>query len=89
MIEDEDEARRFLEMVFGPMGDGSPAVERNADCKFTERVLNYLFLEWEVELTDYHPDVQNRAIDVIDMMRARGSNVPTAAAKIAVEVLPL
>lgn len=88
--EEYEAASRFLEMVFGPQPEETdPAVLRNPDCKFTEKVLDYLYQEWEIDLVDYSHDVQNRAIDMVDMMRARGENIPNTAGKISMEVIPL
>jgi hypothetical protein len=55
----------FLEKVFGP-DDTNPCVIRNPGCKFTEKVLDYIFFEWEVEVTQYPHEVQNKAMDMID-----------------------
>jgi hypothetical protein len=86
----EDEARKFLEMVFGSQPEETdPVVLRNPGCKFTEKVLNYLYSEWEIELTDYSHDVQNRAIDMVDMMKERGENPSNTAGRISMEVVPI
>lgn len=77
----------FLEKVFGP-DDTNPCVIRNPGCKFTEKVLDYIFFEWEVEVTQYPHEVQNKAMDMIDAMKGK-NNVPNTASKIAMEVLPL
>jgi hypothetical protein len=77
----------FLEKVFGP-DDTNPCVIRNPGCKFTEKVLDYIYFEWEVEVTQYPHEVQNKAMDMIDAMKGK-INVPNTAAKIAMEVLPL
>lgn len=83
----EDRARQFLEKVFGP-DDTNPCVIRNPGCRFTEKVLDYIFFEWEVEVTQYPHEVQNKVMDMIDAMKGN-NNVPNIAAKIAMEVLPL
>ena len=86
----EENARKFLEMIFGAQEeDSDPAVIRNQGCTFTEKVVDYLFLEWEIELIDYPHEIQDRAIDMVDMMKARGASVPGTAAKIAMEVIPI
>jgi hypothetical protein len=77
----------FLEKVFGP-DDTNPCIIRNPGCKFTEKVLDYIFFEWEVEVIQYPHEVQNKAMDMIDAMKDN-SNVPNTASKIAMEVLPL
>ena len=77
----------FLEKVFGP-DDTNPCVIRNPGCKFTEKVLDYIFFEWEVEVIQYPHEVQNKAMDMIEAMKDN-SNVPNTASKIAMEVLPL
>lgn len=84
---EDDKARRFLEEVFGPP-DTNPCVIRNPGCRFTEKVLDYIFWEWEVEVTQYTHEVQNKVMDMIDAMKGN-SNIPNIAAKIAMEVLPL
>jgi hypothetical protein len=77
----------FLEKVFGP-DDTNPCVIRNPGCKFTEKVLDYIFWEWEVEVTQYNHEVQNKVMDMIDAMKGK-NNIPNTASKIAMEVLPL
>ena len=77
----------FLEKVFGP-DDTNPCVIRNPGCKFTEKVLDYIFFEWEVEVTQYNHEVQNKVMDMIDAMKGK-NNIPNTASKIAMEVLPL
>lgn len=84
---DDEKKRKFLESVFGP-DSGEPAVYRNPGCKFTEKVLDYLWMEWELEITHYPNSIQNRAMDVIDRMKGK-DNVPNTAATISMEVLPL
>lgn len=86
----EENARKFLEMVFGEQPEETdPVVLRNPQCKFTDTVLNYLHWEWEIELTDYPHDVQNRAIDMVNMMKERGESPSNTANKISMEVVPL
>lgn len=77
----------FLEKVFGP-DDTNPCVIRNPGCKFTEKVLDYIFFEWEVEVTQYNHEVQNKVMDMIDATKGK-NNIPNTASKIAMEVLPL
>lgn len=86
--EDEDRAKRFLEKVFGPE-DTNPCVIRNTECKFTDKVLDYICHEWMVDVIHYSHEVQHKAMDMIDFMKAKGENVPNTASKIAMEVLPL
>lgn len=83
-----DEVDSFLEDVFGP-DDHNPCVIRNPGCKFTEKVLDYLFFEWMVDLTNYSEDIQNNAMDLIDAMKASQQNVPNTASQIAMEILPI
>lgn len=85
---EEDKAKKFLEDVFGPE-DTDPCVIRNPGCKFTEKVLDYLFYEWEVEVTHYPEEIQTTIMDVLDDMKASGQNVPNTASKIAMEIIPL
>lgn len=84
----DDRAERFIEKVFGA-DDPNPAVKRNPGCKFTETVLDYLQWEWEIEILDYPHEIQDRAIDMIDMMTRRRSSVPSTAARIANEIIPI
>lgn len=58
-------------------------------CKFAESVLNYIRMEWEVSLSQYPPEIQGKALVLIEKLREVRSNVPNAAAKIAMEVLPI
>lgn len=84
----EEKAKKFLEDVFGPE-DTDPCVIRNPGCKFTEKVLDYLFYEWEVEVTQYPEEIQTTVMDLLDAMKASGQNVPNIASKIAMEIIPL
>jgi hypothetical protein len=83
----DDGVNRFLDEAFGP-DDTNPCVIRNPGCKFTEKVLDYIFWEWEVEVTQYPHEVQNKVMDMIDFMKGK-NNIPNTASKIAMEVLPL
>ena len=83
----EDDKARFIEDIFGP-DDTNPCVVRNPGCKFTEKVLDYIFSEWEVEVTQYSHDIQNKVMDMIDAVKGK-NNVPNTAAVIAMEILPL
>lgn len=85
---EEDKAKKFLEDVFGP-DDTNPCVIRNSGCKFTEKVLDYLFFEWMVDLINYSHDIQNNAMDLIDAMKASGQNMSNTASQIAMEILPI
>ena len=84
----EDKAKKFLDEVFGP-DDTNPCVIRNPGCKFTEKVLDYLFFEWMVDLINYSHDIQSKAMDLIDAIKKSGQNVPNTAAQIAMEILPI
>lgn len=88
MNEEEDRAKRFLDEVFGPEDD-NPSVIRNVGCRFTDQVVDYLFQEWEVDLTHYPHHIQNKAMDVIDKMKNEGQNPVNAAGRIAMTVLPI
>lgn len=83
----EDKARRFIEEVFGP-DDTNPCVIRNPGCKVTEKVLDYIFWEWEVDVIHYPHDIQNKVMDMIDLMKGK-NNIPNIASTIAMEVLPI
>lgn len=77
----------FLEKVFGP-DDDNPCVIRNPGCDFTEKVLDYIFFEWEVDVIHYDHKIQNKVMDMIESMK-RKENVPNTASRIAMEVLPI
>lgn len=79
----------FLKMVFGEDNETNPSVLRNEGCRFTTDVFEYLYQEWEVEITDYPHKIQDRAVNMVDVCQKNGENVPNTAAKIAMEVLPI
>lgn len=62
-------------------------MDDRCDC-FAEKVFNYIFWEWEVNILQYPEEIQCKAMNALDEMRGEG-NIPNAAAKIAMEVLPL
>lgn len=78
----------FLDKVFGDDDEQNPCVLRNPDCDFTEKVLEYIFFEWEADVIHYDHGIQNKVMDVIESMKGK-DNVPNTAAKIAMEVLPI
>lgn len=78
----------FLEKIFGPE-ETDPCVIRNVGCNFTNKVLDYLFLEWEVDLCHYSHDIQNKAMDVLDKMKEEHQNVANVAGRIAMCVIPI
>jgi hypothetical protein len=86
--EDEYKAFKFLEGIFGPPSE-EPAVIRNKGCKFTEKVIDYLFFEWELDVIHYSHDIQNKIMDMLDVMKERGESVPNTAARISMEVIPI
>jgi hypothetical protein len=59
------------------------------ECRFAESVLNYIRMEWEVSINQYPPEIQGKALVMIEKLREAGSNIPNTASKIAMEVLPL
>lgn len=82
-----DDHDDFFAEIFGPP-ETDPCIIRNPGCKFTEKVLDYILYEWEVEVTQYSHEIQNKVMDMIDLMKGK-NNVPNAAATIAMEILPL
>lgn len=72
----------FIKDIFGP-DDPNPAIRRNTGCVFTDKVFDYLVFEWEVEITNYSHEIQNKAIDMINLMKSKNANVPNTASKIA------
>lgn len=82
-----DDHDDFFRDLLGP-DDTNPCVIRNPGCKFTEKVLDYIFWEWEVEVTQYPHDIQNKVMDMIDQMKGK-NNVPNTASVISMEILPL
>ncbi len=78
----------FLEKALRRWKDTNPCVIRNPGCKFTEKVLDYIQFEWEVEVTHCSHEVQNKIMDVIDAMKGN-NNIPNTASKIAMEVIPI
>jgi len=85
----EERMSDFLKMVFGEETETNPSVLRNEGCRFTTDVFEYLYQEWEVEITDCLHKIQDRAVEMVDACQKNGENVPNTAAKIAMEVLPL
>lgn len=51
-------------------------------------MIDYLFLEWEIDLVEYPHDIQDRAIDMIDLMKGKAS-VPNTSARISMEIIPI
>ncbi len=68
--------------------DNDPCVARRPGCKFTDRIMDYLLWEWEVNVMDYPHEIQERIMDMVDLMAGKAT-VPAVAAKIAMEVLPI
>jgi hypothetical protein len=77
-----------FEEIFGDYEESEPCVIRRTGCKFTEKVLDYLLYEWEVDVLHYPHEIQDKIMDVLDITAGK-DNVPNVAAKIAMEVLPL
>lgn len=86
-MNEEDNIEKFLKKVFGPE-DPNPCVNRNQDCEFSDKVIDYIASEWLVEPIDCSHHVQNKIMDMIDSMKG-SENVPNAASKIAIEILQL
>lgn len=85
-----EKAYKFLDKIFGKEEEETePTALRNQGCKFTDKVIEYLYREWEVDLIQYSHEIQNKAIDMIDLMKEHGANVPNTAGKIAYEILPI
>ena len=85
-LDDAEKVRRFLKFVFAPP-DTRPVVARNKECKFTNMVLDHLWREWGVDLIQYSNEVQDAAMDVIDLAIEEGLSVPNTSAKICLEMI--
>lgn len=85
--EKQERAARLLREIFDDSDDEEP-ICRNLDCKFTDCVLEYLALEWSIDLGKYSHEIQTKGMDLIDAMKGK-DNPPNVAAKIAQEVVPL
>lgn len=83
----ESKIERFLRDVFDDSKDEAP-VCRNIDCEFTDKVIDYLAYEWQIDLANYSHDIQTKAMDLIDSLIGK-QNVPNTAARIAYEIVPL
>jgi len=59
------------------------------DCEVTKKVLEYLELEWGVNLCEMPIKVQTQAMDFLDYLVEQGQNVPNIAAKILFNLPPL
>ena len=82
----QDQTKRMKDFLRKVFGEYNPSLDVP---KFTTAVFEYLLQEWEVEITDYPHDIQDRAVNVVDECQANGENVPNTASKIAMEVLPI
>jgi hypothetical protein len=78
----------FLDEVFKDIDESEDPICRNLDCEFTDSVLEYLFLEWEVDVGQYPPVTQEKAMSLIEKMKDKDS-IANVAARIAMEVLPI
>lgn len=56
--------------------------------EFAAKVVDYIRMEWEVEVSQFPQKYQDRAFGVIADLKGK-QNVPNIAATIANEVLPL
>lgn len=55
---------------------------------FATQVIEYIRLEWQVELSQFSQDYQDKAFRLIAELKGK-QNIPNIAATIANEVLPL
>lgn len=85
--DDFHDFHQFLDDVFKEIDEDDAPICRNLDCPFTDKVLEYLCVEWEVDVGQYPHDIQTKAMDVIDNMK--GDSIPNVAGKIAMEILPI
>ena len=65
-----------------------------ADSVFVENILNYLFMEWEVDISQYPHEIQLKTGELIAKVKnavdsGYAANIPNIAAKIAMEVIPI
>lgn len=56
--------------------------------EFAAKVIEYIRLEWEVELSQFPQNFQDEAFRLMGELKGK-QNVPNIAATIAMEVLPL
>lgn len=87
-MDEEEKIEKFLKSVFERKEENNPALMRNRGCRFTDSVVDYLASEWEIDLVLYPHDIQDKAIDMIDLLKGK-ENVPNTAARISMEVLPI
>lgn len=59
------------------------------DSVFVENIFNYLFMEWEVDISQYPHEIQFKAVELIAKVKNASANIPNIAAKIAIEVIPI
>jgi hypothetical protein len=55
----------FLEKILKKDADDDAPFHRNKGCKFTEKVLDYLYFEWSIDVTKLSYGVQNFVMDII------------------------
>lgn len=85
---ENEKVYKFLDKIFNHE-ETEPAALRNVGCKFTDKVVDYLYWEWEIDLVHYSHEIQNKALDLIDFMKEHGASVPNTAGKIAYEIIPI
>lgn len=55
---------------------------------FAEKVLDYLFLEFEIDIAYFDEELQSKVLHAIEEMR-NNENVPNCASRIAYEIVPI
>jgi hypothetical protein len=55
-------------------------------CQFSDAVVAYLFMEWELDVLQYPPKIMDKVSEAIKDSK---TNIPNTAAKIAMEIIPL
>lgn len=58
------------------------------DSVFVENILNYLLMEWEIDISEYPHEIRVKTGELIAKVGV-SANIPNIAAKIAMEVIPL
>lgn len=60
-----DNYENFLEKILKRDADDDAPFHRNKGCKFTEKVLDYLYFEWNIDVTKLSYGIQNFVMDII------------------------
>ena len=80
----EDPMKEFLDEVFKEVDERpEPPICRNIDCVFTENVIAYLFMEWELDVAKFSHELQEKVMDAIDDMKGHYTGCRCGAAMAA------